>query len=322
MAKELYIYSSIYSYAMESANIQLDNFSSKEDITVRFNSPGGETNSGFAFLSKLSEKNNKKIAIVDGQAKSMAAYLLPFFDTVIVNDTSELMFHKAAYPTWFKPNEAQLQSLKRTNQKFEEKMKAKVRGKDGADDFLNKLFEPDVRNDVELTPEEAKKLGIVDEIRVLEVKAFANMQIVALAENGELVQNIVSKNYIEKNSNQNNNQKMTIEKFKSENPSLYAQILEDGRNQGVTAERDRVGAWLAFIDIDSEAVAKGIKDGNDLSQTSMAEFTAKGIKAARMGDHEEDNADGINTDSGSNSNKKNAQSKEAEEALDKLNLKK
>ena len=322
MKKELYIYSPIYSYTAEVANKQLAAIDDSDDLTIRLNSPGGEVNSGFAFLSKLSERKTSTTAIIDGQAKSMAAYFLPFFDSVIANDTSEIMFHKAAYPDWYKPSSSEELALEKTNQKFEEKMRAKVEGKVGAEKFLKKLFEKDKRNDVDLTPQEALKLGIVNEIRTIDIKAYEGMQIVALAENGEIVKHHIETEEIEQNIN-NNSRKMTLEEFKAENPALYAQVFNNGKQAGVDSERDRVGAWMAFVSIDQEAVAKGIKEGNNLSQTAMAEFTAKGIGMARVGDHNDDNASGTNTsESGKTEDekKKEVQDKEAKEALAKYGL--
>lgn len=320
MTKELYIYSPIYDFTAESANKQLSNIGDDEDLLIRLNSPGGNVNAGFSFLSKLSERKTKTKAIIDGQAKSMAAYWLPFIDYVTSNDTSDIMFHKAGYPDWYEATEKEKESLRRTNDKFEEKMRIKVSGKPGAESFLSKLFADGVRNDVELTPQEALVLGIVDEVRVLEPAAFdLGIQIVAMAE--------VVNNSPEQRASSNNNQKdksMDLEKLKAEHPALYAQVIAMGSEMGVSAERDRVGAWMAFNDIDSEAVAKGIEDGANLSQKAMATFTAKGIAMARTEDHAADNPDGTSANADGKTEaqlKTEAQNKEAAEALAKHGIK-
>ena len=63
--------------------------------------------------------------------------------------------------------------------------------------------------------------------------------------------------------------------MKEKHPALHAQILQEGIQQGIEQERDRVGAWSAFIDIDTKAVKEGILEGKALSQTQMAELSLK-----------------------------------------------
>lgn len=291
MAKELYIYSGIYSYMVETANKQLSQVKDSEQLTVRFNSPGGETNAGFAFLSKLSERKAKTNAIVDGQAKSMAAYMLPFFDSVTANDTSEIMFHKAAYPKWYEPTEAELESLKKTNARFEEKMRAKVEGKPGAEAFLSKLFAEDKRNNVELTALQAKELGIVSDVRTLEVKAYDNMQIVALAEDGELIKNELPKTPTIGAQNNLKTKNMDLAKLKAEHPAVYQQAFAEGKAEGVNKERDRVEAWAVYNEVNPEKVKEGIVGGKELNAKAMAEFNLELGKKAKLEAMKEENPD-------------------------------
>ena len=55
------------------------------------------------------------------------------------------------------------------------------------------------------------------------------------------------------------------------NPELYKEIY----GSGVTAERDRVGSWAVYFDVDPKAVQEGIAKGEALSVTKQAEFTRK-----------------------------------------------
>ncbi len=71
-----------------------------------------------------------------------------------------------------------------------------------------------------------------------------------------------------------------LEQLKAEHPELFAQVLA----MGVTNERDRVGAWMKFVDADAKAVADGISSGEALTQTAMADFTMKIITASKLGD--------------------------------------
>src|SRR5690606_9456836 len=69
---------------------------------------------------------------------------------------------------------------------------------------------------------------------------------------------------------------MTIEEIRANHPQLFAQILA----LGVEQEKDRTGAWLAFLQIDSKAVAEGIESGKPISQTAMAKFQSAAIMAS------------------------------------------
>lgn len=294
MAKELYIYSPIYDYTAEVANKQLSTVSETDDLVIRFNSPGGEVNSGFAFLSKLSERQAKTKAIIDGQAKSMAAYMLPFIDYVISNDTSEIMFHKAAYPDWYKASEQEQASLDNTNKIFKEKMTKKVSGKKGSEEFLAKLFEEGKRNDVELSPKQALELGIVNEVRKLEPKAYYGMQIVALHEEKEQINTPKTSG-----DNINTNLKiksMDLVQFKAEHPALYAEVFGLGEKAGIQNEKERVQAWAVYYDIDAVKVKAGI-EGNGLpTAKDQNEFVLASIKGKKVSEMEKENPKETNAD--------------------------
>lgn len=293
MPKELLIYSPLWDFTAETVVNQLNEIPENEDLTMRLNTPGGEVSAGWSIISKMSERSGAITGIIDGDVSSMGAILLPFFDTVIANDTSNIMFHKASWPSWKTPNEAEAKRVKKVNAQFKEKLAKKVKGKDGGKEFLAKVFETDVRNDVELTPVEAKKLGIVDEVRKLEPKAeYIGVQIVAIVESKK-----------ETPSGENNKPKIKImdkSTLKAENPSLYAAILAEGHEAGVTegtaTERDRVGAWAVFNEINPEAVKTGIESGKPLSATKTAEFNLQIAKGEKVEAAKKDNPGAINTE--------------------------
>ena len=68
-----------------------------------------------------------------------------------------------------------------------------------------------------------------------------------------------------------NNKKMTKAEFKIANPSAYTEIIAEG----VAQEVDRVGAYLAHINADPEAVVTGIESGAPLSQSQREKFFVK-----------------------------------------------
>jgi ATP-dependent protease ClpP protease subunit len=286
MAKELYIYSPIYSYVAEAANKELSRLEEGEDITVRINSPGGEVNAGFSFLSKLSELKGKKTAIVDGRAMSMAANWLVFFDDVIANDTSDLMFHKAAFPEWYKATKQELENLDKWNNRVESKLSKKVSDKDGGSDFISKVFQKDTRNDVYLTASQAKKLGIVTKVRKIEPTAYHNVDIVAMRDT-----NISADTKETKNKKTNMN---TPEELRAQNPALYASVFglgeESGEEKGRKKEKIRCAAWGVYAKLDPERVQKALSGDDEVDASVMAEMSLKMVSNQQIDNHKEDNA--------------------------------
>ena len=312
MAKELYIYSPLWDFTAETVVAQLNEIPESEELKVRLNTPGGNATAGWAIISKMSERTGKLTGIIDGQAMSMGAIMLVFFDEVIANDTSRIMFHKAAFSSWHDPSESELKMLKNVNTQFKEKLTKKVSGKKGAQKFLDKVFESDIRNDVELTPIEAKQLGIVDEVRKLEPKAeYIGTQIVAIVESKKEIPN--------REDNKPNVKIMDKATLKAENPSLYAAILAEGEKAGIKigadAERDRVGSWTVFNEVNPEAVKAGIESGLPISAKQMSEFTLQIAKGEKVIAAKKDNPDEVNTE-GKELTPEQIQAKKDKKALD------
>lgn len=298
MAKELIIYTDINRYSAESAVNQLNSIDNNEDLTVRLNTPGGGVNHGWSIISRLSERTASTNAVIDGEAQSMGAIMLLFMDNVIANDTSLIMFHKAAYPSWYEESDSEKELLSRINKQFEAKIRKKVSGKDGSVEFLAKLFEKDVRNDVELTMKEAKKLGIINEIRTLQPKAYHGTQMVAMFEDDNLLTKANDNTPKAEGSNNNNLkiESMDLVKLQAEHPAVYAQALAKGEAVGLAKEQDRVGAFMAFNEIDSKAVSEKVKSGENMTQTFMAEMSVKQMGAAKVTAMEKESPDATKTE--------------------------
>lgn len=90
----------------------------------------------------------------------------------------------------------------------------------------------------------------------------------------DVVNSILQENKsINKSSNNSNlnNSVMTLQELKNNHPDLCGQI----HNEGVMAEKDRAGAWLAHANTDIDAVKDGIANGENITQTEMQEFFVK-----------------------------------------------
>jgi len=283
MPKELYIYEPLYSYTQKDIIAQINAFGDEEFVT-RIDCPGGEVSAGWSIISKLSELSQKKKAVMDGNASSMAAIMLLFFDELIVNDTSEGMFHKAAYPSWYDPTESEAESLVRINKIFREKLEATKM----PSDIIERIFMPDVRNDVYVSAQELVDYAIATEIRTLDIaeREACRNKATAMA----FARSSKNENNQTDNSNKTN-KKMTAEEFKVSNPDAYASIVEVGQKQ----ERTRVNAFLHTISAEEKSLSarsiSAIKNGEQYIE-AMPELNSLAIaetrKAAAIAENIED----------------------------------
>jgi ATP-dependent protease ClpP protease subunit len=268
MAKELYLYSGIYDFVAENL-IQQMNEADGEDIVIRVNSPGGNVFAGWGIIAKMAEHTAKVNLKVDGAAMSMAAVLPLYATSTEALDVSTFMLHRADMYVDSPEDQA---FLDKVNKDLRSKMQAKIN-----DEALIKLkgvgiknlFEDEKRIDLFLTAKEAKQIGLITKINKIDPKeasAFNDRFMRIAAEQQEPPKIIIQKQ---------TKKAMTRDEIKAQHPDIYAQIVAEG----VAKERDRVGAWATFVSIDPEAVAKGIKEGGDISQTAMAEFSFKKLSA-------------------------------------------
>jgi len=141
------------------------------DITVRLNTGGGEPDYGFGMVAKFKEYTGKKTVKIDGKAYSMGAYIAMYADDVEALDVSNLMIHRAAYPTWFEESEYFTDGLRQNLVDTNKSLEAALRGKIDVEEFeklkdvkVKDIFSMDDRIDVFLTAKEAKKIGLVSKI--------------------------------------------------------------------------------------------------------------------------------------------------------------
>ena len=83
-----------------------------------------------------------------------------------------------------------------------------------------------------------------------------------------------------------NNKQMNKSQLKAENPELYEAI----RNEGVIAERERVGSWMAHSQTDMDAVISGIESGEEISPSQREKFLVKQNNKTRLDKMQENNS--------------------------------
>jgi len=261
---EILLYDAIYPEAVRLVMTELEAAKADTDNVLRICSPGGNVFLGWGIAAKISEMQNVDVQI-DGIAASMAAVIAPFGRTIIALDIANIMLHRAS--TYVGSAQEQ-QLLEKINKDLRVKLAAKIddaKLKEIKGVTLKDIFESPEVMDVWLTASEAKKIGLVDEVRKptpKDINAIEQTWLKFAAHTTE------TKPVKFPNSNPTN---MTIAELIAAHPELIKQII----NNAITAERDRVGAWLAFANVDLEAVTKAIKAGDAMSQTAMAELMIK-----------------------------------------------
>jgi ATP-dependent protease ClpP protease subunit len=284
--KEILLYGGINNWSAADFIASM-NDNAGQDITCRVNSMGGDVFSGWGMIAKMQEHDGKIKMKIDGCVASMTAFMTLFANDVECLDVSSFVFHRADGYTSTDEDKAWLASI---NANFRKKMEAKIPSALWAEitgKTYNDLFNPDTRIDVALTAKQAKKLGIVSKINTLsssEAKAIkaeftANysraefgaqlpMSVTAALESNPIIpNNPIPKKY------------MTIAEFKTTHPELHAQIV----SEAVATETDRVGSFMAFIDVDAVAVKAGIESGKPMTATQMSNFQMSFLKKQTLG---------------------------------------
>jgi len=281
---EILIYGSIYDFTAETFIAKM-NEAEGEDLTVRVNCYGGDVFASYGMIAKMQEYEGSIEMKVDGIAASMAAFMSLFAENVECLDVSNFMFHRADMRY---ASEDEKKWLLKVNAMLRQKMEAKIDKavwKELTGVSISQLFDSEQRIDVTIDAKQAKKLGIVSKVTKLEPKKaraikadYDNNVSVELRKKFQLMEPIAAMAEVKEEpiiTNSKTNKTMNIEQLKADHPEVYAAAVKHGVDQ----ERDRAGAFLAFVDVDSKAVVEGIKSGDSLSQTAMAELSRKALQA-------------------------------------------
>lgn len=285
MPKDILLYGDINSVSSADFINAIDENADGE-ISVRINSGGGSPEYGWGMIAKFSEHTGKKSIKVDGQAHSMALYFLCYCSGVEALDVSEYVLHRAAYSPWFESNAEYFtqpvrENLERVNASLRTAFEAKVDVKKFEElkgVKLKDVFSMDSRIDVVLSASEAKKIGLIDKIVKITPEKRSEIEVM-IGKAARFSGSIPTAS----NENENQNQNiMTIEKLKAEHPGVFAQAVALGVTQGVSQEKDRIGAVLVFQELDP-VIKAAIDSDKPLSETAKAELTLASFKKETLG---------------------------------------
>ncbi len=287
MAKELLLYSHIFDFTAETIINGIEE-NMDQPIVIRANTPGGDVMAGWGIIAKMLEHGDITMKI-DGTVASMGAFIAIFANQVEALDVSKIHLHRAS---GFVANQDEQDFLDSVNADLKKKLKAKInedKFKEITGVSINQLFDSEERTTVTLTAKEAKAVGLVDKVITLkpsEIKAFQEKYFKIAASENKVDEPITQPIKNKPKSKIMSIETLNIETLKAEHPDLFKEIY----GQGVNAERDRVGAWATFLDVDSEKVIKAIKEGDELTATATAELTLKSVSMKALGNIEVDGA--------------------------------
>nr|DAS36234.1 MAG TPA: Putative ATP dependent Clp protease [Caudoviricetes sp.] len=243
----------------------IENLGDVENITLHINSPGGSVFSAVAIANTLKNHKAKITANIDGLAASAATIITSACDTVRMPKNALFMVHNPI--TFAYGNNQDMQKTLEMLNKVKNSIIETYLNKAKTDkETLSELMD----NETWMSAEEAKEYGFVDEIlnesvekEVIENKLIINNmafdisrfknfkekknqdpRIINISVNSTgSPEEIADKfrdilNLTENQKNEGGN--MTLEELKNKFPELYNQIFNEGKEAGITKERERM----------------------------------------------------------------------------------
>ena len=243
----------------------IENLGDVENIILHINSPGGSVFSAVAIANTLKNHKAKITANIDGLAASAATIITSACDTVKMPKNALFMIHNPI--TFAYGNNQDMQKTLEMLNKVKNSIIETYLNKAKTDkETLSELMD----NETWMSAEEAKEYGFIDEIldenvekEVIENKLIINNmafdisrfknfkekkiqepRVINISVNStgspeeiaDKFRNILNSTENQKNEGGN----MTLEELKNKFPELYNQIFNEGKEAGITKERERM----------------------------------------------------------------------------------
>ena len=243
----------------------IENLGDVENITLHINSPGGSVFSAVAIANTLKNHKAKVTANIDGLAASAATIITSACDTVRMPKNALFMIHNPI--TFAYGNNQEMQKTVEMLNKVKNSIIETYLNKTKTDkETLSELMD----NETWMNAEEAKEYGFIDEIldenvekEVIENKLIINNmafdiskfknfkekkiqepRVINISVNStgspeeiaDKFRNILNSTENQKNKGGN----MTLEELKNKFPELCNQIFNEGKEAGITKERERM----------------------------------------------------------------------------------
>lgn len=243
----------------------IENLGDVENITLHINSPGGSVFSAVAIANTLKNHKAKITANIDGLAASAATIITSACDIVKMPKNALFMVHNPI--TFAYGNNQDMQKTLEMLNKVKNSIIETYLNKAKTDkETLSELMD----NETWMSAEEAKEYGFIDEIldenvekevienkliinnMAFDISRFKNFKEKKIQEPRVINISVNSTGSPEEiadkfrdilNSTENQKNKggnMTLEELKNKFPELYNQIFNEGKEAGITKERERM----------------------------------------------------------------------------------
>lgn len=173
MAKPILLFRSIWESTAEDIVTQILEHPKDEPIDILIDSPGGLVSSGWAIIAALQESKSEINMSVMGDASSMAFIMLLFADNTTTFDPSMFLIHRAA--SWWEDmmSEDELKDIENRNKIIRKKLAARIdetKFTEVTGKTFDDIFDMENRLDVRLNAQQAKKIGLIDKVKKIDVK--------------------------------------------------------------------------------------------------------------------------------------------------------
>lgn len=281
---ELLIYGPVFDSEYNPNNSRkvaefLSNHNDAEEIDVRINSPGGSASAGMAIYNSL--KNHKATinVYIDALAASTAGLIAMGGDRILINNCAQIMIHNPSNLIWGDEHamRKEADNLKKLKESVMNAYLTKVNI--SKEELIIALDE-----ETTYTAEAALECGLATHIVEEVVRDGVVMYSGALDPNNlkEYMMGLQSAPKLEQSTKLNQKEigKMTKNELKSNNPTLYSEIMEEGKKE----ERARLQALDTINVPGSEELVKKAKYETMESKAEVClAIVDKGIPVGSVG---------------------------------------
>lgn len=248
-----------------------------KDLDVYINSDGGSVFTASAILSQLKRHDAGVTVHIDGIAASAASFIAMAGDKIIMPANSMMFIHNPLTNSW--GNAADMRKTADDLDRIREAIVSAYQEKTKLErDKIIEIMDADTW----LTANEAVELGFADEVAPARHIA-ASLAGTDMTLNGvqfdlsryksvpsQILQSAGAPAKPEPKASKENVSMLTLEKLQAEHAELYQQVLDQGYQNGVTAERTRLQAIDELgVQAHGELVAKA-KYGEPMNAGALA----------------------------------------------------
>lgn len=222
------------------------------EITVRINSTGGSVYDGLAIRSLLKNHKAYVTVMVDGLAASIASIIAMAADKLIMAKGSMMMIHNPLSGGWGEAKD--LREIADFLDKIRDSLVSVYAARTGktseelielldaetwmsAEEAVEMGFADEVEDDIQVTAGIAGTIAVVNGVS-MDISKYTNIPDLQAFKVPKIP---TSNNRITTKPGQEEN-RMDLETIKNDYPELYNQIKNEGKDEGIQSERDRLKA--------------------------------------------------------------------------------